>query len=342
MSDLYYLSFRDVTSASDGVMPGELYRQADVGDATDWSTALVGGGDWVPWDQVADIFRGKRVCFLVHGFNVSAVNAVRSCGQAAQAYEDLGAQAPDSTGALATLALDMAGADLVVPVLWPGDGFILWSYFTAFDHCAATGAKFAEFLRSSAFAAASVSFISHSLGARVVLETVSQTITLSGGTPRAPFDTAILTAAAVDDTALDTQGFRPVSGPAGLRRIVILSSMNDQVLANAFPPGDLVDGVLFAGYDPDLRALGRYGPAFAAASPAAAKSEWYDVKTGQDHGDYLPASGPPPHLGWSAKSAAVGWFCRDVVDGSPFAEAPLNGWAIDNTGRFRTGWTPRL
>ena len=67
----------------------------------------------------------------------------------------------------------MTGADLVIPVLWPGDGFIGWSYLTATQHSKATGARFATFLASAAFTAAEVSFISHSLGARVVLETVS-------------------------------------------------------------------------------------------------------------------------------------------------------------------------
>jgi hypothetical protein len=331
MGELYYLSFRDVTSLSTGVTAGEVYRQTGVDGQTDWSGAALNGGEWVPWADVAKVFQGKRVCFIVHGFNVTGAAAVQSCGPPAQAFEDLGA-----------LALDLTGADIVVPVLWPGDGFIAWSYFTAFAHCKTTGARFTDFLRSSAFDAASVSFISHSLGARVVLETISQTLAASPGGPRVPFDTAVLMAAAVDDNALDSQDFAPVAGNGGLRRIVVLSSMTDNVLEFAFPLGDDAEGLLFVGYAPDARALGRYGPAFAVGSQAAGKTEWYAISGAQDHGDYLPKGGPPPLQGWSAKPEAVGYFCQDVFNEQAFGQPQLNGWATDNTGRFRSGWSPKF
>ena len=331
MADLYYLSFRDITSLSTGVTAGEVYRQPNVGGQTDWSNIDLSSGEWVPWGQVGDVFRGKRVCFILHGFNVPTVNGVKSCGPAAQAYEDIG-----------DFALNLTGADLVVPVLWPGDGFILWSYFTATAHCQSVGARFTDFLRSRAFTAASISFISHSLGARVVLETVSQTIKASANTPRVPFETAILMAAAVDDDALDAQSFVAVTGSSGLRRVVVLSSMADTVLEYAFPPGDAGDGLLFQGFDPDLRALGRYGPSFSDNSTAAAKTEWYAIKAGQNHGDYLPVGAAPPTQGWTDKPKAVGYFCRDVLDESAFTEPPLKGWATDGTSRFRPGWTPKF
>jgi hypothetical protein len=330
MGALYYLSFRDVANPGTGVTAGEAYR-LEVDAGADWTALTLTGGEWVPWDQVSGVFAGKRVCFVVHGFNVPLVAGVRSLGPPAAAFE-----------ALAGPPLAMPGADLVVPVVWPGDGFILWSYFTAFAHAATVGARFSDFLRSSAFSAASVSFISHSLGARVVLETVRQTLAASGGAPRVPFETAVLMAAAVDDDALDTPAFAPVAGPGGLRRIVVLSSMTDTVLSGDFPLGDVVDGVLFAGYAADARAMGRFGPAFQDGAPAAAKTEWYAIAGQQDHGDYLPAGGAPPTQGWTDKPQTVGLFCRDVIDAARFAEPRLQGWAQDNTGRFRAGWVPRL
>jgi hypothetical protein len=329
MTDLYYLSFRDVTNGGTGVTAGEIYHQPNVDGATDWTTAALTGGEWVPWTQVASVFRGKRVCFLLHGFNVPLKSAVQSLGPAAQAYESLGA-----------LALNMTGADLVVPVVWPGDGFIGWSYFTATDHAKTTGARFADFLLGANFPAAQASFFSHSLGALVVLETVSQTLARN---PKPPFrfDTAILAAPAVDDNALDDPNWPGAA--AGLRRIVVLSSMQDTVLQYAFVAGDAVEGALWWSYDPDCRALGRYGPAFKNGSIGKTNTEWYaiDDPIKQNHGDYLPDGSAQP--AWSPKPTAVGMLCRDVINPQPFNEPQVrDNWATDRTGDFRAGWMARL
>ena len=318
MASLYFLSFRDVSSTSTGVTAGEVYVR-DVDPTINWTTEVIAGGDWVAWDQVPNLFRGKRVCFVVHGFNVTLPAGVQSCGPLAQSFEDLGA-----------FALNMTGADIVVPVLWPGDGFITWSYLTAYGHAQDSGKRFADFLASSAFNGSEVSFISHSLGAMIVLETVSQALATYGA-PRAPFVTAILMAAAVDDTALDDPAYAAVTGANGLKRIIVLSSMTDQVLKVWFALGDTVEGALWWNYDADARALGRYGPAFTTGSTAQPLTEWYSVNGSQDHGDYLPVGGAPPLQGWTSKPEAVGLFCRDAFNRSPFAEPPLLAWATDNT-----------
>jgi len=332
MTSLYFLAFRDIATASTAVTSGELYELKDISPATTWTNVGLSGANWVPWSDVPDVFRGKRVCFLVHGFNANVDHGVKGGGPAAQEYESLGA-----------LGLGMTGADIVVTVLWPGDGFILWSYFTAFDHCKTTGKCFADFLNNRAFTGSEVSFISHSLGARVVLETVAQ----SAGT-RVRFDTAVLTAAAVDDNALDDREL--AAGTAGLRRIVVLSSREDKVLQVAFVAGDLggrvIEAAMWRDYDGDTRALGRYGPVFKAGSPAPAKTEWYALQnaTGQDHGDYLPAGWDPAQApsGWSKKRQDVSRFCGAVLDPRPFGPALTSAWGVDNTARFRPGWTPTL
>jgi hypothetical protein len=331
MGKLYYLAFRDIASSSTGVTSGELYALDQAGPALTWPQARLTGADWVPWAQVPDVFRNQRVCFVIHGFNTNVDHGVKAGGPMSQEYEGLG-----------PLGLAMSGADIVVTVLWPGDGLIGWSWFTALAHTKTVGARFADFLTSSAFTGSEVSFISHSLGARVVLETVAQT---SRRTSRIRFDTAVLTAAAVDDTALDDE--RLAAGSAALRRIVILSSVADGVLKVFFTAGAAVESALWNDYDTDLRALGRYGPAFKADSASPAKTEWYDILSseGQDHGDYLPMGWapppPPPPNGWSSKRQKVARFCCDVFDSTPFLPGLAN-WATDKTARFRPGWTPKL
>jgi Alpha/beta hydrolase of unknown function (DUF900) len=330
VTDLYYLSFRDISApASTGVTAGEVYVQRNMSAQFDWQAAALGGKDWVAWDQVLPVFQGKRVCFVLHGFNVPLEAGVQSCGPAAQCYASMGAP-----------ALGMINADVVVTVLWPGDGFIFWSFMTATTHTKAVGANFANFLASSAFQAREVSFISHSLGARVILETVSQTLA-KGRSAQAPvFGTAILMAPAVDNDALDTP-YASATGPGGLKRIVVLSSPTDTVLSRWFVLGDVADRLLFQGYKGNTKALGLVGPVFAAGSTAQPLTEWYEIGGGQNHGDYLPDGSQLPDKVWGPRPTNVGEACQDVVDLTPFLPI-LRGWGTDRTGQFRGGWTPRL
>lgn len=108
---------------------------------------------------------------------------------------------------------------------------------------------FAQLIASSATQMARVSFVTHSMGARVVLETVQQTLIAakkSGRrTPR--FDTAILTAAATSDEVLDDPDY--ADAVAAIERFVIVSSRADTVLSGAFPLGDAVEQFLWP-HDP--------------------------------------------------------------------------------------------
>jgi hypothetical protein len=327
MTDLYYLAFRDLQSTGTGVTSGEVYVQRNVTPATAWPKINPADFEWVSWDQVPNVFRNKRVCFLVHGFNVPADHAVWCEGPAAQEFETLG-----------TLGLKIAAADIVVTVIWPGDGLLGWNWFTSYSHSKDTGAKFAEFIASSAFTGSEISFVSHSLGARVVLETVAQ-----ANGARARFATAVLMAAAVDDNALDDKEYAAAS--AALQRIVVLSSMKDEILEYLFTAGSFVERALWWDYDGTSRALGRYGPAFAANSKVPATTEWYEIRpdVGQDHGDYLPAGDeqPGPPYGWKDKQKEVGAFCRDLFDARPFLPG-LPDWGIDHTPSFRPGWAPKF
>lgn len=330
MADLYYLALRDIASKSTAVTTAELYRLPGVSSATPWLTAELSGAHWVPWGEVPKLFRNKRVCFVVHGFNVNTDHGVKGSGPVAQEFEALG-----------RFAIEMTGADIVVPVLWPGDGFIVTSWFTAIDHVNSAGKRFAEFLTSSAFPASEVSFLTHSLGARLALETMRHTLGIRADYP---FDTAITMAAAVADNTLDNP--RYAKALTALRRIVVLSSTQDTVLSGVFVAGDIVENALWWNYGGNGRALGRFGPAFKANSPYAAKTEWYAIRPGRDqrHGDYLPSGwdpkAPMPN-GWSRNRLDVETFVQDLVDLAEPIKAPEN-WATDNTSRFRKDWTPKL
>jgi hypothetical protein len=345
--DIHYLALRDIASSSTGVTAAEIYRQANVDNTLrDWSPVRLTAADWVPWDQVGGVFQGKHVCFVVHGFNVNTDHGVKSGGPAAQEYENLGA-----------LALAMTSADMVVPVLWPGDGFGFLgplapgiSWFTAFGHAMTAGQRFADFLLSRAFTAREVSVVSHSLGARVVLEAIAQAAARFSRPDEIRFSDAILMAAAVDDTILDQD--RYASAIAALSRIVVLSSKKDSVVGTIFSVGDwgdglFVEGGLWRGYQGDSRGLGYWGPAFKPGSKARDKTEWYEVlpAVGQGHGDYLPAAqnpATPPWInGWSEKRDRTGQFCQAVSDAQGFPGA-FAGKIADRTGSFRTGWKPKI
>ncbi len=340
MSDLYFLSFRDVASNSVGVTAGEVYRQASVTAGSAWSGLNPGDMKWVPWADVGALFAGQHVCFVIHGFNVSARDGFRSGGAIAQECERLG-----------TMGLAMTGADVVVTVLWPGDGLLGWNWFTAWPHGLATSANFCDFLLSSAFKADEVSFITHSLGARIAFQTIDATLAAKNAAPRFRYSTAVLLAAAVDASALDEE-FAPAV--AALERVVVLSSKQDKTLKTWFTIGDTAESVLINTYtgDGSGNALGRFGPKFKDGSPAIAKTEWYQIDSDwkQDHGDYMPTlSDPQPNMtnGWSDRRGNVAQFYVDVFNPAPFNLPRWNGgqrqgWAQDRTDEFRAGWKPKM
>ena len=92
----------------------------------------------------------------------------------------------------------------------------------------AAGNMIATFLNNNFGNAASISFASHSLGARVVLQAISQM--------NRPVRRAILMAGAIGDNCL-TGEFAAV--PANVEAISVLASQEDEVLRWAFPIGDL-------------------------------------------------------------------------------------------------------
>jgi len=149
--------------------------------------------------------------------------------------------------------LDLGPNGLFVGVLWPGDS--RWVPFVDYpiegDEAIKSGKLLATYLRAKFSTAATISFVSHSLGARVVLETIRG---LSG---YKKLRTVTLLAAAIDDTCLN-QEYQDAVQTA--ERVSVLASNCDEVLKWAFPGGNLLSGIVTRGAPYWHGALGRYGP----------------------------------------------------------------------------------
>jgi len=140
-----------------------------------------------------------------------------------------------------------------VGVLWPGDS--RWVPFIDYpfegDEAIRSGRVLADYLASKFAGANSLSFASHSLGARTMLEAIrslNQTFKLKALT---------LMAAAIDDTCLVGE-YQDAAQQMG--KISVLASSCDDVLKWAFPAGNLASGIVTRGEPYWHGALGRYGP----------------------------------------------------------------------------------
>ena len=130
--------------------------------------------------------------------------------------------------------------------------------------------------------AASISFASHSLGARVVLATIAH-LTL-------PVRRLILMAGAIDDNCLSKEYKAAV---ANIGEISVLASKKDEVLSAAFPLGNFFAGIIAEGHPWWRAALGHCGP--VRPQPATFRAPYEIPKSwNYGHGDYLAVCNPPP------------------------------------------------
>jgi len=184
-------------------------------------------------DLIAAI-QGKDVLLGTHGFNV------------------------DRSGGMTNLShwadwLQLGANGIFVAVLWPGDssGIHGVDYPVEGNEAIKSGQLLAGYLKKNFTGANSLSFASHSLGARVVLQTIqdlSHSLTLK---------TVTLMAGAIDDTCLSGE-YKDAA--TQMCRISVLASHKDAVLKWAFPAGNFFAGIVSRG-DPYWHgALGREGP----------------------------------------------------------------------------------
>jgi hypothetical protein len=248
--------------------------------------------------------QGRHVLIATHGFNVNRADGIACLS---------------NWGSI----LQLPPASAFVGLLWPGDS--VWAHGLDYGVEARVadeaGVMIAGFVDANFATAASVSFASHSLGARVILSTISNM--------SLPVRQVTIMAGAVDDNAL-TNEFAAAAGKIG--KISVLSSAKDEVLRWAFPIGNLASGIIAVGHPWWHAALGHAGPAQPWPSnmtaPYGIPDDW-----NYQHGDYLHVDQPAaPHLpiptevppnGSAVPSSYIG------ADGKPIA-----GWTEGFSSAF--------
>lgn len=241
--------------------------------------------------------QGQNVLIATHGFNVNRADGIASLSN----WEGL---------------LQLPPASVFVGLLWPGDS--VWAHGLDYPDepkvADEAGVLIAAFLDANFADAGSISFASHSLGARVVLETISN-LSL-------PVRRLTLMAGAVDDDSLINE-FQAAA--AKVDEISVLASKKDDVLSACFPIGNFFAGIIAAGHPWWRGALGHGGPVKTWPSnlhgPYAIPENW-----NYQHGDYLHIANP---------AAPALPIPTDIpADGSP-----VPGPDVGADGKPIAGWT---
>jgi hypothetical protein len=238
--------------------------------------------------------RGQHVLVATHGFNVNFVSGVTALSY---------------WGSL----LNLPAPSIYIGVLWPGDS--IWAHGLDYPEepkvADEAGEKLAPFLDTVLADAASVSFASHSLGARVVLQTVNR----MSRPPRR----VILMAGAIDDNCLNTE-FQVATSNVG--QISALTSKKDRVLELAFPLGNLPAGIIDQGHPWWRGALGRYGP--TKPWPANFQPP-FEIGSNWDYGHHHYLQDNPAYAGSSVGNInlAVNNSPEPILDA---AGNPVAGW----------------
>jgi len=238
---------------------GELAKQVAVCQGTNLAnyTGMVLSG-------LLNAIRGRDVLIATHGFNVDREHGIASLS---------------NWGSL----LQLGPGAAFVGLLWPGDS--IWAHGLDYPGeprvADDAGALLGPFIDAIFAGAASVSFASHSLGARVVLSTIANM--------QMKVRRLTLMAGAIDDDCLTTE-FAGAAQKIGT--ISVLASMKDTVLARLFPLGNFIAGILTQSHPWWHAAIGHCGPAQTwpgnFAGPFMIPDAW-----NFDHGNYLQINPPP-------------------------------------------------
>ena len=247
----YFLSTR-AQSVGGPVGPVKVLRNDLIGSPTNLAP------------QLAEAVHGRDVLFVVHGFNVNQTDGLGHLGY----WMD---------------NLDIGNA-VSIGILWPGDCFIpiFVDYIVDGNEAINSGNLLADFISQQLPGATSVSFTSHSLGARVALQTISR-LALSVSVRR-----CVLMAGAIDNTCL-TDEYKNAANRVG--EISILASHRDDVLELAYPAGNLLQGIIDRGHPYWHAALGREGAACPYPPPPKLQPSWMIPDSfNYGHLDYIPGA----------------------------------------------------
>jgi pimeloyl-ACP methyl ester carboxylesterase len=265
-----------------------------------------GGKLLVPGDLKALLdAKARRECLvLIHGFN-------NTDSEAAEAFSGFRTRQKEIFGSPDTARFDRRFGD----TYWPGDADWWWFFdkldFLVYPSSVHTAVNAAEQLAELLWKMPNlerVDFISHSLGCRVVLETLlllrKRTLPLIGR--------IVLMAAAVPSEMLESGGrfydlLRELAAEG--TSIRVLHSKHDWVLHYTFPPGQSLAGRKEA----SARALGRFGPSPGMPGVPATMTE--REISGALHGDYWGHSKTAPSLRATEEAGrflSLGDIARDL------------------------------
>jgi hypothetical protein len=215
--------------------------------------------------EVAAAVRGRDVLLITHGFNVNQMDGLQKLSDWAKVLN--------------------IGSTVPIGILWPGDA--RWIHVVDYpiegNEAMDSGNQLAAFLNTNFTGALSLSFASHSLGVRVVMQTIAG---LARNVRR-----LLIMAGAIDNTCLSVEYN---AAAAKVQSISVLASRSDDVLKWAFPSGNFVSGFFSRGAPYIHEAVGREGPAGPYPSPNNIHADWQipdDWNYG--HGSYLPSNPLP-------------------------------------------------
>lgn len=246
-----------------------------------------------PMRTLDELKRAARIVFCLHGYNVK-----RSDGQ--QTLRDL------------ALRFAQQGDAALVAVTWPGDS---WARFASYPFegrdADDTAASLARFITEHIAPLTELAFVSHSLGARVVFETIDRL-------PRGRFvlGQVCVMAPAIDNDSLAHEGmYREATTLT--KRVAVLSSTKDVVLGRAYPLGDFLQWFMYEGERRGV-ALGYRGPVPHRRSPVPENVIHHPIANGLrpngqkwnvNHGDYLPSASP------KTEQLSAGQYADEVLAG---------------------------
>jgi Alpha/beta hydrolase of unknown function (DUF900) len=216
--------------------------------------------------ELVRLIQGRDVLLGTHGFHVNRADGISNLSH----WEEWLQPGPNG---------------LFVGVLWPGDS--RWVPFLDYpvegNEAIKSGQLLAAYLGANFAGSASVSFTSHSLGARVVLETIRHLPS------SLKINALLLMAAAIDDNCLVNE-YKDAA--ARVARISVLASQRDEVLKWAFPVGNPLSGIVTRGDPYWHAALGRTGPTPPDQPANLTKAPILPNSWEFDHSSYINSSGP--------------------------------------------------
>jgi hypothetical protein len=245
----------------------------------------------------------RRTVFLAHGYNVH-----RRAGRER----------------LTNLASFLGDGDdtALVAILWPGDSIVPVLSYPLEGKTADDSAKaLARFIvqRNALRPGTEISVVTHSLGARVGMETLQRLL----GTRFRLSQVCLMAPAIVDYSLSRPRVYR--STTEACERVAVLSSERDRVLRFAFPVGNLLAVFPLLQHDSVGLALGYHGPRSEKSSDRPAPRQIYAESipptTGAHHGDYLPdfrRDAPPENPSAAQRRrASAASFAAAILRGDP-------------------------